>query len=154
MSTNGHPEGSDTPSPENVRNHIEGHSLTREQMNTLTAVLEENVDKQEEILKKQKETHSKIDQNTTDNSATAAAIAEALLRKSTPSGKESALPQARTDQFIRFVKSSALGGIILALLFGSLYVQNAISASIAGPIIAILVLITAGFIGTWYDLST
>ena len=59
---------------------------------------------------------------------------------------------ARTDQFIAFVKSSAIGGVALLTLFTSLYVQGVISINVAAPAAAILVITVVGFAGTWYDL--
>jgi hypothetical protein len=59
---------------------------------------------------------------------------------------------SQTKQFAAFVKSSAIGGVVLLSLFASLFVQGAVSINVAVPAMALLLIIVIGFVGTWYDI--
>jgi len=121
----------------------------RERRDLLRQVLSSVEDTRSDLTTGQERIEEKVDPE-----ELGANLARELANQATQqSGQGSADRNERGEQFKRFVRSSTLGGIALLVLFGSLFAQGAVSAAIAVPVLALLVIIIAGFGGAWHDTS-
>ena len=121
----------------------------REQRNLLRQVLSSVEDTRSDLTTGQERIERKVDPE-----ELGANLARELANQATQqSGQGSAVDNEQRKQFKKFVRSSTLGGIALLILFSSLFAQGAVSAAVAVPVLALLVIIIVGFGGAWYDTS-